>query len=149
MSAAAIEGLLRKARRRKAAPRKAPKKNADVPLEEDDQIALIAWFDEWSPADLKGRLAASSGGARMAMKTAVRQKRAGSRKGYPDLNLLTQRHGFAGLFIELKRLKGGKLEPEQADWLDFLNQQGYMAVVCVGLEAAKRTIIDYLGTTNE
>lgn len=149
MSAAAIEAMLRAERKRKAAPRKAPKKNADVPLEEDDQVALIKWFDDWAPADLKGRLAASSGGARMAMKTAVRQKRAGSRKGYPDLNLLTQRHGFAGLLIELKRLKGGKLEPEQADWLDFLNQQGYMAVVCVGLEAAKRTIIDYLGTTNE
>ena len=40
-----------------------PSRLAGVPLEEDDQIALIAWFDEWAPAELQGRLAASAGGA--------------------------------------------------------------------------------------
>lgn len=122
-----------------------PSRLAGVPLEEDDQIALIAWFDEWAPAELQGRLAASAGGARMARKTACRQKAAGNRKGFPDLNLLVPRGQFHGLIIELKRLKGGKLEPEQAGWLDFLNGQGYMAVVCCGLEAAKKTIVSYLG----
>lgn len=122
-----------------------PSRLAGVPLEEDDQIALIKWFDEWAPAELQGRLAASAGGARMARKTACRQKAAGNRKGFPDLNLLVPRGQFHGLIIELKRLKGGKLEPEQAGWLDFLNGQGYMAVVCCGLEAAKKTIVSYLG----
>lgn len=145
MSAAATAALLRATRMKRKAPRKAPKKNADVPLEEDDQVALIEWYDDWAPDHLKFRLAASSGGARMAMKTAIRQKRAGNRKGYPDLNLMTPSRGFAGLFIELKRRKGGRLEPEQAEWLDWLNAQGFMAVVCVGLDAAKDTIKSYLG----
>lgn len=144
MSAAAIEVMLRAGRKRKAAPRKAPKKNADVPLEEDDQIALIQWFDLQYPA-LRGRLASSSGGARMTMRTACKQKAAGNRKGYPDLNLLLRRHGKSGLFIELKRVKGGRLEPEQADWLAWLNEQGFMAVVCKGFDAAKETITGYLG----
>lgn len=144
MSAAAIEAMLRAERKRKAAPRKAPKKNADVPLEEDDQVALIKWFDDWAPAELQGRLAASSGGARMAMKTAVRQKRAGSRKGYPDLQLLVPHGGYHGLVIEMKRTRGGRIEPEQLEWLEWFAAMGYRAVVCKGFEAAKSVITDYL-----
>ncbi|MBO3274143.1 VRR-NUC domain-containing protein [Pseudomonas schmalbachii] len=114
-----------------------------VPLEEQDQIALVAWFDLAYPA-LRGRLAASSAGARMRPRTAKRQKAAGMRAGFPDLCLLTPRKGFSGLIIELKRLKGGHLEPEQADWLEWLARQGFMAVICKGFEAAKATIEDYL-----
>ncbi|RJG11143.1 VRR-NUC domain-containing protein [Pseudomonas cavernicola] len=115
-----------------------------IPFEEDDQIALIQWFDRQYPA-LAGRLASSSGGARMTMRTAKRQKAAGNRKGFPDLNLLTPRHGFSGLVIELKRVRGGRLEPEQADWLEWLAEQGFMAVVCKGFDAARDTIKGYLG----
>lgn len=114
-----------------------------VPTEEQDQIALIRWFDLAYPK-LAGRLASSSGGARMAMKTAKRQKAAGNRAGYPDLNLLIPRHGFSGMFIELKRVKGGKLDPAQADWLTWLNDQGFMAVVAKGFDAAKEIIESYL-----
>ena len=117
-----------------------------LPTEEQDQIALIQWFDLAYPS-LAGRLASSSGGARMTMRTAKRQKAAGNRKGFPDLNLLTPRHGFSGLVIELKRVKGGRLEPEQADWLEWLNNQGFMAVVCKGFDAAKVTIEGYLSET--
>ncbi|MDT4890305.1 hypothetical protein FQZ97_1271290 [compost metagenome] len=63
----------------------------------------------------------------------------------PDLQLLTPRHGFAGLIIEMKRKKGGQLSPEQADWLAWLNAQGFCAVICKGFDAAQQTIKDYLG----
>lgn len=114
-----------------------------VPTEEQDQIKLLRWFDATYP-NLKGRLAASSAGARMTWKTAKRQKAAGMQKGFPDLQLNVQRHGFAGLFIEMKRIKGGVISPEQADWQDFLNAQGYLACVCKGFEAARDMIASYL-----
>ncbi|MNE71242.1 VRR-NUC domain protein [compost metagenome] len=66
----------------------------------------------------------------------------------PDLQLLTPRHGFAGLIIEMKRVKGGQLSQEQADWLDWLNAQGFCAVVCKGFDAARETIQGYLGEGN-
>jgi hypothetical protein len=119
-----------------------------LPTEHEDQAALITWFDLQYPK-LSGRLAASSGGARMRPATAKKEKAAGMRKGYPDLNLLTPRHGFAGLIIEMKRVKGGRLDPDQADWLQWLNDQGFMAVVCKGFDAAKETIEKYLATDKQ
>jgi hypothetical protein len=114
-----------------------------VPLEHAEQCAVVAWFNANYPEHY-GRLAASSGGARMRPATAKKEKAAGMAKGYPDLNLLIPRHGNSGLFIEMKRVKGGTLSREQADWLAWLNAQGFMAVVCKGSDAAIETIRSYL-----
>ncbi|MNP62589.1 VRR-NUC domain protein [compost metagenome] len=79
---------------------------------------------------------------------AAKLKAEGVRKGFLDLMLLTPRHGHAGLIIEMKRIKGSRIEPEQADWLDWLNSQGFMAVVCRGFDAARDTINSYLGESS-
>lgn len=115
-----------------------------LPTEEQDQIALVQWFDAWAPPDLKGRLAAIPNGGHRHKATAGKLKAAGVRAGNPDLQLLTPRHGFSGLIIELKRIKGGSLSAEQADWLDWYTRQGFMAVICKGFDAAKATIESYL-----
>jgi len=114
-----------------------------VPTEHAEQVALIRWFDLQYPA-LRGRLAACPNGGQRNVIVATKLKAEGVRPGYPDLNLLTPRHGFAGLFIELKRVKGGSLSPDQASWLEFLAEQGFLAVICKGADAAKATITDYL-----
>jgi hypothetical protein len=44
----------------------------------------------------------------------------------------------------MKRRKGGKVEPEQEDWIAFLTEQGYLAVVCRGFEEARAVIERYL-----
>jgi len=118
-----------------------------VRTEEADQIALIKWFDLWAPTDMKGRLFAVPNGGMRNRVVAAKLKAGGVRAGVPDLMLLTPRHGFAGLVIEMKREKGSKMSPEQADWLDWLAKQNFMAVVCKGFEPAKDTIISYLRTT--
>lgn len=111
--------------------------------EHDDQVALVRWFDLQYPA-LRGRLAACPNGGQRNKIVAAKLKAEGVRAGYPDLNLMTPRHGFAGLVIELKREKGSRMTPEQADWLQWFNDQGFMAVCCKGFEAAKQTIQTYL-----
>jgi hypothetical protein len=121
-------------------------KKPRIPSEHEDQVALIQWFDLQYPA-LRGRLAACPNGGQRNAIVAAKLKAEGVRAGYPDLNLLTPRHGFAGLFIELKREKGGSLQREQADWIDWLNEQGFMAVVCKGFDAAKEAIQSYLAAT--
>ena len=112
--------------------------------EDQDQAALIQWFDWWAPTNLKERLFAVPNGGLRNVVVAKKLKAQGVRAGVPDLFLLVQRHGFHGLVIEMKREKGGRLSEEQAAWLEWLNEYGFMAVVCCGFEAAKKTIIDYL-----
>ena len=64
--------------------------------------------------------------------------------GFPDLFLPIPIAKWHGLFIELKRIKGGVVSPEQKDWIAFLQEQGYGAVVCKGWLEARNTLVDYL-----
>ena len=68
----------------------------------------------------------------------------GVKRGVPDIFLPAARKGFHGLFIELKRTKGGKVSEDQRAWLDALTRQGYRAVVCYGFEEAQHEIESYL-----
>lgn len=70
--------------------------------------------------------------------------RMGLKPGVPDLCLPVARRGFHGLYIELKALKGGRLERKQIAWLESLQAQGYFAVVCQGAESAIKMITGYL-----
>lgn len=114
-----------------------------IPTEHDEQKAVVRWFDLQYPA-LRGRLAAVPNGGQRHIAVAAKLKAEGVRKGFPDMMLLKPAGGYFGLFIELKRVKGGSVSPEQADWLDWLSQQGFMATVCKGAEEARETIKSYL-----
>lgn len=116
-----------------------------APTEEQEQIALIRWFDLQMPSDLKGKLVAIPNGGHRNKITGARLKLSGVRKGFPDMMLLTPAGGYSGLMIELKRVKGGSVSDEQADWLQWLSEQGFMTAVCKGADAARETIKDYLG----
>lgn len=107
-----------------------------------EQVAVIRWFDAQHSA-LRGRLFAVPNGGHRHVAVAAKLKAEGVRPGVPDLWLPVQRQGFAGLVIEMKAGKG-RLSSNQQDWLGFLGEQGYMAVVCVGADAAIQTIKDYL-----
>lgn len=70
-------------------------------------------------------------------------KSMGMRKGIPDLFLAIPRHGYGGLWIEMKSPKG-KPTAEQKDFVSLLNKGGYKAVFCYGWESARETIETYL-----
>jgi hypothetical protein len=76
-------------------------------------------------------------------RVAKKLKRQGVKAGVSDLHLPLARHGFLGLWIELKT-EGGRLQDSQRDWLDRMNQAGHMAVVCVGWRAAVDTVASYV-----
>ena len=71
-------------------------------------------------------------------------KATGATAGVPDLFLPVPTSQYHGLFIEMKRTKGGKVSPEQKEWLEYLNSAGYRAVVCKGFLEAKAVIESYL-----
>ncbi len=78
-------------------------------------------------------------------KTGARMRAEGLKKGVPDLCLPVARKGKHGLYIELKRSKGGKLSEAQSEWLDRLMAEGYAVAVCYGWENAAEVIERYLG----
>lgn len=114
-----------------------------VPTEHQEQCALVEWFDVRYPR-LRGRLAAVPNGGARHKAVAGQLKAEGVRKGYPDLQLLVPHNGHHGLIIEMKRIRGSRIEPEQLEWLEWFAAMGYRAVVCKGFEAAKSVITDYL-----
>lgn len=75
---------------------------------------------------------------------ANRFKREGLRPGFPDLVLLKPRGAYGALFIEVKTSEKDKLRENQSWWLDWLNNNGYKAVVCWSLDMAIEAVESYL-----
>ena len=123
-------------------------KKRTYPLESEEQQTLFDWarWNENKYPDLARLVAIPNGGLRN-MPEAVRFKKEGVRAGFPDMILPAPRRGYHSLAIELKRQKGagGRASKEQRDWLEYLNAQGWRAVVCYGADEAIEVLEWYLG----
>lgn len=73
-----------------------------------------------------------------------RLKDEGLKKGVPDICLPVARCGYHGMYIELKKIKGGRVSKEQSEWINKLQEQGYAAFVCHGWKNAWTIIKLYL-----
>lgn len=120
------------------------------PTEEQEQAYIFQWamLMEKQYPELRLLYHCPNGGARIPSE-AVRFKRTGVKKGVPDLFLPVARGGFHGLFIELKRKKGGTVSPEQKQWLADLEAEHYRAIVCHGGEEACEVLYRYLTDTEQ
>ena len=87
---------------------------------------------------------ASAGGMRTSYLQAVKMKRTGYVKGFPDLFIYEPRGDFFGLAIEMKKEKGGAISPEQKWWRDELRNRKYESYICKGSEEAIEIIKKYL-----
>jgi len=72
-----------------------------------------------------------------SIKQKSNNKRLGVTKGLPDYIIVTK---STVLFIEMKRLKGGKVSDEQLKWIEALQGKKTAAGVCCGFDEAKRMI---------
>lgn len=121
-----------------------------VPSEHDEQAALFEWAarNEWHEPRLALLFAIPNGGHR-SKATAGKLKAEGVKAGVPDVFLpaMMGRIGErfnGGLFIELKRVRGGSTSPEQRAWHDRLRRNDYRVEVCKGWVAAALVICEYL-----
>lgn len=118
----------------------------DSPLEDWEQEELFIWkvenCDKYPDLSL---LNGSLCGVRLRPGQWKKAKRQGMPKGFPDINLPVVCYPWTGLYIELKRVKGGVTSGKQKWWLERLNEQGYKAVVAKGHIEAIKIIKEYLG----
>lgn len=117
-----------------------------VPTEHQEQVALFewaAWMARKHP-DLLLMHAIPNGGKR-DIRTAARLKAEGVKPGVPDIFLPVPKDGKHGLYIELKRSRGGTVSKEQEAWIRALSAQEYVCAVCHGHREAIRVITDYMG----
>lgn len=84
-----------------------------------------------------------------SLRTASRLKNEGLRPGLPDYQIPVQRDGYGSLWIELKRLHGGRVQDTQHAMIDMLRRAGNRAEVCRGAKEAIDLITDYLGRAHE
>ena len=116
-----------------------------VPTESVEQQCLFRWarMEEAAHPELRWLYHVPNGGKR-DRRVAAKLCGEGVKPGVPDLCLPVPRGEFHGLYIEMKRLRGGTTSTEQKEWLEELKKQGYHACVCRGWEAAANTILGYL-----
>lgn len=111
-----------------------------IPTEHEEQRELVRWFRQFYPDVLI--FAIPNGGSR-SKASAGRFKAEGVVPGIPDLFIPAK-----GLWIEMKRVKGGALSPEQKAMMQYLESVGYRAIVCKGAEDAKAKISAFFETRN-
>ena len=71
-------------------------------------------------------------------------KRMGVKAGVSDFFIYVPLNGFHGLFIEMKKKKGGSISPKQKAFLDNVQSLGYAGYVANGAEDAIRITQEYL-----
>jgi hypothetical protein len=113
--------------------------------EYEDQVAIFEWAaineHRWPCLKL---LFGSLMGIKLPFKLLNKAKKAGMKKGKPDINLPVPRGGFCGLWIELKAMGGNKPTDDQIRVLKHLGDEGNACFVRIGSEDAIRTIQAYV-----
>ena len=115
-----------------------------LPTEEEEQIWLFSWaalnLGRWPELELLHHI---PNGGKRSKPEAARFKAMGVKRGVSDIFLPVARGGYHGLYIELKA-KDGKVEKEQREWIDAVQEQGYYGTVCFGGFSAANLLETYL-----
>lgn len=114
-----------------------------IPSEHDEQAQLVSMVEAVFPA-VSALLFAIPNGANKSPVARLRFKAEGLRPGVPDMFLAYPAGRWHGLFLEMKRRRGGVISPEQKAYIEALRAQGYRAEVCRGCDEALEVLRDYL-----
>lgn len=118
-----------------------------TPLEKEEQIAFVEY------CEMNGYSVVSTQNGFKMPKAAFNYvgysktlKKMGLSKGFPDLIILEKNRSKTHevLFIEMKRQKGGRVQPEQEEWIQKLDKKDYCVGIAAGCESAIRILNNYL-----
>lgn len=108
---------------------------ASIPTEHAEQATFVAWFRKEYP---EIRIFAVPNGGYRHKKTAQTLSVEGVSKGVPDLYIPAWH-----LWIEMKRTKGGRLSPEQKEWIEYLESIGDTVIIGKGWEDARKKVQEH------
>lgn len=106
-----------------------------IASEHEEQVQFVQWFRrKYAPI----RIFAIPNGGYRSRATAARLKAEGVSRGVPDLFIPEW-----NLWIEMKRAKGGKLSPDQVNWIKYLKDLGNTVHVAYGAYDAMQFVDDF------
>ena len=122
-----------------------------TPTEHEEQAALITWWNMYAKARHMPNflLMAIPNGGKRTTTTGARLHAEGVRAGIPDLFLAIARGEWHGLWLEMKRKRGGFVTDFQREAMQALEAQGFACVVCRGFTEAQEAIVKYLRPLRE
>jgi len=101
-----------------------------------EQRNFVSWFRQtYRPV----RIFAIPNGGHRSKAAAAALKLEGVSAGVPDLYVPAW-----GLWVEMKRAKGGRLSDRQKDWIEYLEGIGHTVLVCHGFDDAVAQVNNYL-----
>lgn len=110
-------------------------------LEHLEQVEFVNWFN--SVEQFKDLIIFSiPNGGKRGIKTAIKLKKEGAKSGIADLQILLP--NGKTVFIEMKKQKGGKLSPEQIDFINKSQSLGHTVIVANGCNEASKKFIEFL-----
>lgn len=110
-------------------------------LEHLEQVEFVKWFNGVEKFRDLILFAIPNGGKR-GIKTASKLKLEGVLSGTPDIQILLP--NGKSVFIEMKKEKGGKLSPEQIDFISKSQSLGHTVIVANGCSEASKKFIEFL-----
>ena len=117
-----------------------------LPTENQEQKALFEWAS-FHPICKNYLIAIPNGGYRNK-REARNLKLTGVKSGVSDIFLAYPSNPYHGLWIELKRKRGGRTSDSQNEWLQLMRDQSYCAEIAKGCDEAIQLINNYLGNNN-
>ena len=105
------------------------------PSEHSEQVGFINWFRAKYPDVL---IFAIPNGEKRAISVAKRLKMEGVVRGVPDLYVPAW-----NLWIEMKRVSGGRLSTEQRQMIKYLEGIGHTVIIGKGAGDASKQILDF------
>lgn len=121
-----------------------------APSEDTEQSHLMHWARLTHCVDNQGVQVPISeflifipNGGNLSKAQRGRFKAMGLKSGVSDLLLCLPKHGYAGLWIELKSMRGTATQG-QRNWQDLMRRQGFAASIAYGWREAADLIVGYL-----
>lgn len=116
-----------------------------IPTEHEEQSAVVQWARAKANRYPSLRwLYANVNGQNKTIKERSYFKAEGLTSGVCDLFLPDPRGSFCGLYIEMKRRRGGKISPEQDEFIKWAIGRGYAVRVAFGADQGIEFLEEYL-----
>ncbi len=105
------------------------------PSEHSEQVGFINWFRVQYPRVL---IFAIPNGEKRSITVAKRLKAEGVVRGVPDLYVPAW-----NLWVEMKRVSGGRLSPDQKEMITYLENIGHKVIVGKGAGDASKKVLEF------